>query len=89
MTTKYKVTPEYVQSMIVGKTFTILPSGKVMVCELTLKNGFTVRGEASVVDPANFVQAIGEEKSYARAVEQVWVLAGFAMQELMYKDQQV
>jgi len=43
-----RLTPEDIDATIVGKTFTRLPSGKCMICELTLKNGFTVRGEALI-----------------------------------------
>jgi len=38
----------------VGSTFVTLESGKCMVCELTLRKGFTVRGEASCVSKENF-----------------------------------
>lgn len=80
----YKVTKEMVEEQIVGKTFTTLPSGKKMVCELTLKNGFTVTGEASVVDKENFVQEVGEKISYQRAFDKVWYLLGYEMQTKLY-----
>lgn len=48
-----RITPEHIESLIVDKTFTVLPSGKVMVCELMLKNGFSVRGESSVLASAS------------------------------------
>lgn len=44
-----RVTMDDVLAEIVGETYTVLPSGRVTVCELTLKNGFTVRGESAVV----------------------------------------
>ena len=82
----YKVTKEMVEEQVVDKTFTLLPSGKKMVCELTLKNGFTVTGEAGVVDKENFVQEIGERLSYQRALDNVWPLLGYEMQSKLYED---
>lgn len=82
----YKVTKEMVEAQVVDKTFTLLPSGKKMICELTLKNGFTVTGEAGVVDKENFVQEIGERLSYQRALDNVWPLLGYEMQSRLHED---
>lgn len=82
----FKVTQEQVEAKIKNKSFTILPSGKTMICELTLENGFTVHGDASVVDKANFVQEIGEQISYKRAMDKIWEIEGYLMQERMYQS---
>jgi hypothetical protein len=58
-----RITPDDIDASIAGETFTILPSGKVMVCELTLRNGFTVRGEAATVSRENFNEEIGQRIS--------------------------
>ena len=79
-----RLTPELIDKVIIGKTFTILPSGKCMICELTLKNGFTVRGESACVSKANFNQEIGEKISYDNARNKVWELEGYALQERLY-----
>lgn len=75
-----RLTPESIDAVIVDKTFTILPSGKVMVCELTLSNGFTVRGDAAVVSKANFNQEIGELISFKNARNKIWELEGYLLQ---------
>lgn len=80
-----RITPDHIDSLIVNETYTVLPSGKVMVCELTLKNGFTVRGEGSAVSKANFNQEIGREVSRKNAREQIWQLEGYLLQEQLYK----
>lgn len=79
-----RLTPTYVEGRIVGETYTVLPSGKVMVCELTLRNGFTVRGEASVVDRANFNEEVGRRISRDNAVRQIWPLEGYLLQQRLY-----
>lgn len=81
-----KVTEEQVLAKIVDETFTVLPSGKVIVCELTLENGFTVRGEAAVVDKANFDPIVGMEISKKRAISEVWQLEGYLLQEKLFRE---
>jgi len=76
-----RLTSEDIDAKIKGTTFTKLPSGKCMICELTLKNGFTVRGKASCVSPENFDQEIGEMISLAAAREKIWQLEGYLLQE--------
>lgn len=80
-----RITPDHIDSLIVNETYTILPSGKVMVCELTLKNGFTVRGEGSAVSKSNFNEEIGKQVSRKNAREQIWQLEGYLLQEQLYK----
>lgn len=57
-----------------------------MICELTFKNGFTVTGEAGVVDKENFVQEISERISYQRALDNIWPLLGYEMQTKLHED---
>lgn len=80
-----RITPERIDAVIVDATYTRLPSGKCMVCELTLVNGFTVRGEASVVSSENFDEKIGKKISHDDARNKVWMLEGYLLQEALYK----
>lgn len=79
-----RLTPDDIDAVIVSETYTTLPSGKVMVCDLTLRNGFTVRGEASVVSKANFNEEIGRQISRDNARNKVWELEGYRLQENLY-----
>lgn len=80
-----RLTPEKIDAVIASKTFTVMPSGKCMVCELTLVNGFTVRGEASAVSKANFDAAIGSEVSFKKARDKVWELEGYLLQQRLHQ----
>lgn len=80
-----RLTPTDVDAAIVSESFTVLPSGKVMVCELTLRNGFTVRGEAATVSKENFNVAIGERISRENAREKVWELEGYLLQQRIHQ----
>jgi len=76
-----RLTPELVEAKVASETYTKLPSGKVLVCELLLLNGFSVRGEASVVSKENFDEEIGKKISRQRAIQEVWQLEGYLLQE--------
>lgn len=78
------VTPSNIDKVIVDATYTMLPSGKCMVCELTLVNGFTVRGESSAVSKANFREDIGQKISFERAREKIWQLEGYLLQDKLH-----
>jgi len=81
-----RLTPTDIDSVIVGETYTTLPSGKVMICELTLVNGFTVRGEAAVVSKENFRVDIGMKISYDNARNKIWELEGYLLQQRLHEQ---
>lgn len=76
-----RLNPSMIDAVIVGETYTELPSGKCMICELTLKNGFTVRGESACVSKANFNNDIGRAISRKDAREKIWALEAYLLQE--------
>ena len=80
-----RLCPADIDAAIVCETFTTLPSGKVMVCELTLRNGFTVRGEAATVSKENFNAEIGEKISRENARNKVWELEGYLLQQRVHE----
>ncbi len=79
-----RLTPEKIDGIIVDETFTVLPSGKCMVCELTLVNGFTVRGESACVSKENFNHEIGQDISRKDARDKVWGFEGYLLQEKIF-----
>lgn len=81
-----RLTPEAIDSVITGSTYTVLPSGKCVICELTLKNGFSVIGEASVVSKKNFDPEIGKKISFEKARDKIWQLEGYLLQQREYES---
>jgi hypothetical protein len=79
-----RLTPADIDVVIVDETFTILPSGKVVVCELTLRNGFSVRGDGATVSKANFNEEIGREVARENARNKVWELEGYLLQQRIF-----
>jgi len=82
--TRTRVTSECIEAIIVGETFTTLPSGKVVICEITLLNGFTVIGKSGVVDITTFDIARGMEISRRKAIDEIYQLEGYLLQEELY-----
>jgi hypothetical protein len=79
-----RLTPEWIDSVIKGQTFTVLPSGRTMVCEMELKNGFTVLGVSSCVSKENFNQEIGEKISRENARDKIWELEGYLLKQHLH-----
>ncbi len=75
-----RLTPAHIDSVIVHETYTELPSRKCIICELTLKNGFTVRGESACVSKANFDFEIGKKISREDARKKIWALEAYLLQ---------
>lgn len=82
-----RLTPTHIDSIIASESYTVLPSGKVMICELTLTNGFTVRGEAAVVSKENFNEEIGKRISRENARNKIWELEGYLLQDKLHKGE--
>ena len=76
-----RLRPEDIDAVIVSETYTVLPSGKAMICELILRNGFSVRGESACVSKENFNEEIGRKVAFDDARSKVWLLEGYLLQE--------
>lgn len=79
-----RLTPADIDAAIIGETFTVLPSGRTTICELTLRNGYTVRGESSCVSIENFDRELGEKISRQDAKSKVWQLEGYLLRQRLH-----
>lgn len=57
---------------------------KTTIVLLTLKNGFEVVGVSGCVDPANYTHDIGVVNARKRAIDQIWALEGYTLQDRLY-----
>lgn len=82
-----------VKAMIRSTTFTQLPSGSAIVCEITLHNMHTVHGIANVVDMENYDEDLGRKAAEAKAIDRLFELLAYdlhtkmATQEIPNKHQ--
>lgn len=81
-----RLMPQDIDAKIVGETYTVMGDGRVMICELTLKNGFTVRGESSVISKSNFRKDIGMRVSRENARDKIWELEAYLLTEKLYQE---
>ena len=82
---KNSLTKDDILKKITKVEYTVLEDGKTTIANVYLENGYTVRGEASCVDPANFDKKLGEEIAYENAVDAIWPLEGYLLAEQLYQ----
>lgn len=75
-----------IEKAIVEQSFTVLLNGRTTICQLTLKNGFTVLGYASCVDIRNFDKTQGENISLENAKQKIWELEGYLLRQRLYEE---
>lgn len=81
-----RLNPEHIDSMIVGTQYHLFKPSYMTVCCLTLKNGFTVIGEAGCVSVANFDAEIGQKVAKEKAREKIWALEGYLLRQKLYEE---
>ena len=86
MTTPTKVTREHLGMRIAAADYVVMPDGRTTVCQLTMQNGFTVRGESSCVSAENFNKELGEKYAYEKAFDAAWAFEGYLLAELRHRE---
>ena len=80
-----RLNPTLIAMTVKSTTYHIL-TDVLTVCVLELRNGFTVTGESACASPENFDQSIGEQISYAQALDKVWMLEGYLLKERLHNN---
>lgn len=80
-----RLTPDHIDGVITGETYTNLPDGRTVICQLTLKNGYTVDGKSACVSKENFNQEIGNKIARQNAREKIWELEGYLLKEKLHQ----
>ena len=86
MMTPTKVTREHLGTRIAAADYVVMPDGRTTVCQLTMQNGFTVRGESSCVSAENFNKELGEKYAYEKAFDAAWAFEGYLLAELRHRE---
>ena len=86
MMTPTKVTREHLEKRIASIDYVVMPDGRTTVCQLTMQNGFTVRGESSCVSAENFNKGLGEKYAYEKAFDNAWAFEGYLLAELLHRE---
>lgn len=86
MTPTTRVTKEALLAKIAAADYVVMPDGRTTVCQLTMQNGFTVRGESSCVSVESFNKGLGEKYAYEKAFDAAWAFEGYLLAELRHRE---
>lgn len=76
-----RLSPQLIDSVIVGEAFHVFPGTTLTVCALTLRNGFLVTGESAAASPANFDEELGRRIARDSARAKIWAFEGYLLRQ--------
>lgn len=83
-----RLTPTLIDETIVAEQYHRFGGTTLIVCALTLRNGFTVIGESAAASPENFDREIGERVAREKAREKIWALEGYLLRQKLSEQAQ-
>ncbi len=83
-----RLTPDHLDSVIVGEDYHVFTGTTLTVCALKLRNGFVVTGESAAASPENFDAEIGKKIARQNAREKIWMLEGYLLKQRIFEAQQ-
>lgn len=87
--TPQTVTMEYLESIVTGEEYLSPKSAPTLtICILTVKNGFSVRGESACADPLAFDADLGRQFARRDAIQKLWPLEGYLLRERLHAAEQ-
>ena len=83
-----RLTPDLIGSKVKSVEYHVFESTCLMVCCMTLENGFTVTGEAACANPENFDKEISQKIASRIARNKIWMLEGYLLKQKLHQDSQ-
>ncbi len=80
-----KITQDHVDNCIASEQYHQFEGTTLIVCCLTLQNGFTVTGESACARPEIFDPRIGADLARKDAVNKIWKLEGYLLKERLHQ----
>jgi hypothetical protein len=84
-----RLSPADIDAVIEREEFTILPNSCTTICEIFLKNGYTVTGKSACVSPENFNEEIGRKVARENARKEIWPLEGYRLKEACFRGREL
>ena len=81
-----RLTPDYIDSVIVNKYYHRVPDTTMTICVLTLQNGFQVIGHSAAASKENFDEGIGSKRAFENARAQIWNLEGYLLKQKLFEE---
>jgi hypothetical protein len=83
-----RVTYEAMLALVTDEQYHHFEGTTVMVCALTLANGYTVIGTAASASDSNFDEEIGRKIAKDDAISKIWPLEGYRLRQHLYEMEQ-
>ena len=80
-----RLTPDMILDTVRKTEFHRFEGTQLIVCVLTLRNGFTVTGESACASPENFDENIGRTIASDKAIEKIWMLEGYLLKQKLFE----
>lgn len=80
-----KVTSESIEARIKEIDFFRIGT-TITICNITMVNGFSFRGESACVDPENFDEEIGMRLAHKDAFDKIWAFEGYLLAERRFQE---
>jgi hypothetical protein len=80
-----RVTYDAMLALITNEQYHHFDGTTVMVCALTLANGFTVVGTAASASVENFDEEIGRKIAKDDAINKIWPLEGYRLRQQLFE----
>lgn len=61
--------------------YTVLLDSTTTICQLVMRNGYSVLGTSACVDKTKYNRAEGEKYAYEDAINKLWPLEGYLLAE--------
>ncbi|HDV7159098.1 TPA: Gp49 family protein [Yersinia enterocolitica] len=81
-----RITPEHIERVQVAGQYHRFPGTTVIICCITLENGYTVTGESACASPENFDEEIGRRIAMDNAVHKIWGLEGYLLRQKLHEQ---
>lgn len=81
-----RLTPADIDATIVSEDYYRFHATMLIVCCLTLRNGFTVTGKSACASPENFDPEIGRGIARRNARDKIWELEGYLLKQRLFEQ---
>ncbi|MGM7742563.1 Gp49 family protein [Yersinia enterocolitica] len=81
-----RITPEHIERVQVAGLYHRFPGTTVIICCITLENGYTVTGESACASPENFDEEIGRRIAMDNAIHEIWGLEGYLLRQKLHEQ---
>lgn len=87
--TQYFLSEDQMRDEIADVRYMNVEDTTLTICVIILKNGYTVTGESSCIDPSKFNAEIGKKIAYDNAFNKLWGILGYVKKQQWFTETQV